>query len=177
MINEFFEIAANLKNVPRKGWIDKLGINSPESVADHCYSTTLMAMVFSDLQKLDTKKVIKISLLHDLAESITGDLTPDDISKHEKKELEEKTIGQILNNLPEFLSKEYSILWKEYQDNQTNESKLVHEVDKLEMALQAKIYSDQGQSKEKLQSFFDSANQDIQNEELKKIFQQIFNTT
>ena len=56
LMNEFFETAANLKNIPRKGWIDKLGINSPESVADHCYSTTLMAMVISDLQNLDTKK-------------------------------------------------------------------------------------------------------------------------
>ncbi len=56
LINEFFETAANLKNTPRKGWVEKLGIDSPESVADHCYITTLMAMIISDLQNLDTKK-------------------------------------------------------------------------------------------------------------------------
>lgn len=177
MINEFFETASNLKNIPRQGWVNKLKINSPESVAEHCYSTTLMAMVVSDLQKLDTKKVMKMSMLHDLAESVTGDLTPDSISKKDKNELEEKTMQKILINLPESLSQEYSSIWKEYQDKQTKESLLVHEIDKLEMALQAKMYSKQGFSKEKLQSFFDTANQGIQNNDIKEIFNNIVKTT
>ena len=177
MINEFFETASNLKNIPRQGWVNKLKINSPESVAEHCYSTTLMAMVVSDLQKLDTKKVMKMSMLHDLAESVTGDLTPDSISKKDKNELEEKTMQKILINLPESLSQDYSSIWKEYQDKQTKESLLVHEIDKLEMALQAKMYSKQGFSKEKLQSFFDTANQGIQNNDIKEIFNNIVKTT
>lgn len=177
MINEFFETASNLKNIPRQGWVNKLKINSPESVAEHCYSTTLMAMVVSDLQKLDTKKVMKMSMLHDLAESVTGDLTPDSISKKDKNELEEKTMQKILINLPESLSQEYASIWKEYQDKQTKESLLVHEIDKLEMALQAKMYSKQGFSKEKLQSFFDTANEGIQNNDIKEIFNNIVKTT
>jgi putative hydrolase of HD superfamily len=176
LINEFFETAANLKNIPRKGWMDKLGIISPESVADHCYSTTLMAMVVSDLQNLDTKKVTKMSLLHDLAESITGDFTPNSISKKNKEELEDKIMNEILNNLPEALFQEYMSIWKEYQDKKTKESVLVHEVDKLEMALQAKIYSKQGFSKEKLESFLKTANEEIQNNDLKTIFKDIVNT-
>ncbi len=87
MIEEFFKITTNLKKIPRKGWTTKLGISSPESVADHTFSMSTIAMVLSDLQKLDTQKVLKMSLLHDIAESITGDLTPDDISKNEKIEL------------------------------------------------------------------------------------------
>ena len=41
-----------------------------------------------DISELDTEKIIKMALLHDLAESITGDLTPDKISKKSKRQKE-----------------------------------------------------------------------------------------
>ena len=173
LINEFFETAANLKNIPRKGWVEKLGIDSPESVADHCYITTLMAMVLSDLQNLDTKKIMKMAILHDLAESITGDFTPDSISKKEKKILENKAMNELLKKLPESIVKEYVSLWSDYQNNTTEESEIVHDIDKLEMALQAKIYSKQGFSRENLQTFLKTANSEIKNDNLKKMFQTI----
>ncbi len=173
LINEFFETAANLKNIPRKGWIEKLGIDSPESVADHSYITTLMAMVLSDLQNLDTKKIMKMAILHDLAESVTGDFTPDSISKKEKNILENKAMNELLNKLPESLVKEYVSLWSDYQNNATKESEIVHDIDKLEMALQAKIYSKQGFSTEKLQTFLKTANSEIKNNDLKTMFETI----
>jgi len=173
LINEFFETAANLKNIPRKGWVEKLGIDSPESVADHCYITTLMAMVLSDLQNLDTNKIMKMTILHDLAESITGDFTPDSISKKEKNILENKAMNELLNKLPESIVKEYVSLWSDYQNNTTKESEIVHDIDKLEMALQAKIYSKQGFSKEALQTFLKTANAEIKNNDLKKMFETI----
>ena len=117
-----------------------------------------------------------MSLLHDLAESITGDFTPDSISKKDKVELENKTMNEILNNLPDILFEEYMAIWKEYQDKKTKESVLMHEVDKLEMALQAKIYSNQGFSKEKLESFLKTADKEIQNNDLKTIFEDIVKT-
>ena len=95
MIEEFFKITTNLKKIPRKGWTTKLGISSPESVADHTFSMSTIAMVLADLQKLNTEKVLKMSLLHDIAESITGDLTPDDISKDEKLEFLRKSVTWI----------------------------------------------------------------------------------
>jgi len=173
LINEFFETAANLKNIPRKGWVEKLGIDSPESVADHCYITTLMAMIISDLQNLDTKKIMKMAILHDLAESITGDFTPDTISKKEKNILENKAMNELLNKLPKSIVKEYVSLWNDYQNNTTEESEIVHDIDKLEMALQAKIYSKQGFSRETLQTFLKTANSEIKNNDLKKMFDTI----
>ena len=76
MLEDFFEIVINLKNVPRKGWTNKLKIKNPESVADHSFSMALMAMILSELHKLDTKKILEMALLHDLVESIVGDFTP-----------------------------------------------------------------------------------------------------
>ncbi|HET6516733.1 MAG TPA: HD domain-containing protein, partial [Nitrosopumilaceae archaeon] len=151
MIEEFFKITANLKKIPRKGWTTKLGITTPESVADHTFSMSIIAMVLADLQKLDTHKVLKMSLLHDIAESAIGDITPDEMLKKEKAELENKTISKILSNLPDDLAKKYLFIWKEYVESETDEAKLVHEVDKLEMVIQGTLYLTKDIKKEKLE--------------------------
>ncbi len=64
---DFFKTAANLKRIPRQGWIDKLSLNNPESVADHSYSMAVMSMVISDLGNYDSEKILKMVLLHDLS--------------------------------------------------------------------------------------------------------------
>ena len=60
MILDFFKTAVNLKKIQRKGWMDKLSISNPESVADHSYSMAIMGMFISDLENYDTEKIIKI---------------------------------------------------------------------------------------------------------------------
>ena len=174
MILDFLNIAANLKTVPRQGWIDKLSIKNPESVADHTYSMAIIGMVLSDSQKYNTEKILKMILLHDLAESITGDVTPEQKSQQEKKFLEDKTMKNILLQLPESLQKQYLHLWYEYQTNDSNEANFVHQIDKLEMAIQAKIYSKQKNSSKNLLSFFDSAKKEIQDPNLLKLFEQLY---
>ena len=71
MIEKFFQNVLELKNIPRQGWKEKLGINNPESVAEHSYSTAAISMILSDLEGLNTEKIIKMALLHVLAESIS----------------------------------------------------------------------------------------------------------
>lgn len=173
MILNFFHISANLKKIPRQGWIDKLSVNHPESVADHVFSMAIMGMIFSDLENQDTEKILKIILLHDLAESIMGDMTPDQISKEEKIVLENKTMKNILKNLPPTIQKQYGLLWEEYQSNNSKEAKIVHQLDKLEMALQAKIYFNEGYPEEKLTSFFNSSKSEITDPKLLELFKKI----
>jgi putative hydrolase of HD superfamily len=175
LILDFFNISANLKKIPRQGWIDKLSIDNPESVADHTFSMAMMGMIFSDLENYNTEKILKIILLHDLAESITGDMTYEQISKEEKTILENNVMKKILNGLPPVLQTQYSILWEEYQSNNSKEAKIVHQLDKLEMVLQAKIYSKEGYSKEKLNSFFNSARNEINDPKLLELFTKILN--
>ena len=169
MIKEFFQKVLELKNVPRRGWKEKLEINNPESVADHTYSTAVISMVLSDLEGLNSEKIIKMALLHDLAESITGDIIPDDITKHEKINKENLAMRQILKNLPSKVSESYFEIWNEYQKKSTQEAILVHDIDKLEMAFQAKFYQETGISKEKLQTFFNTAMKEIKNKNLRNI--------
>ena len=64
-------------------------------------------------------------------------------------------------------------IWQEYQENTSPESKIVHQIDRLEMALQAKIYQKDGHSQEKLESFFESAKTDITDPKLKELFTKI----
>jgi putative hydrolase of HD superfamily len=173
MLFDFFNIVSELKKIPRKGWKEKLGLENPESVADHSYLTAIMAMVISDWKGLDTLKILKMSLLHDLAESITGDLTPDEISKESKQELENQAMNDIFSKLPSNIADEYSKLWSEYQVGKSNESLLVHEVDRLEMALQARKYRLEGLPDDKLETFFLSARKDIKDNDMLKILEEI----
>ncbi|MFB5616514.1 MAG: HD family hydrolase [Nitrosopumilus sp.] len=173
MIIDFFKTAANLKKVDRQGWVDKLSIDNPESVADHSYSMAIMGMVLSDLENYNSEKILKMILLHDLAEAEIGDYTPGQISAVKKNELENNAISKIFENLPESVKSQYQKIWNQYQENKTPESELVHQIDKLEMVLQAKLYEKDGYSKEKLQSFIESAKQEITNPKLKELFTKI----
>ena len=173
MIDDFFENAANLKNISRQGWIDKLSIDKPESVADHTFSMAVMGMIISDLENLNSEKILKMILLHDLAESKIGDIVPDKMSLEEKQRLENSAFDEIIKTLPESLIHKYVEIWNEYQENNSDESNIVHQIDKLEMVLQAKIYQSQGHSREKLETFFESAKSSITHPKLKELFTKI----
>ena len=166
MLFDFFYLALELKKVPRKGWKSKVSIEHPESVADHSYGTAIMAMVLSDLQKLDTQKILKMALLHDLAESITGDFMPEEISKETKNIAERDAMKEILSKLPVNIAEEYDKIWQEYLQSDTKESILLHDIDKMEMAIQSAKYSLEGFSNEKLSVFIDSAKKEIKSKEL-----------
>ena len=129
MILDFFKISSNLKNIPRQGWIDKLSLKHPESVADHTYSMTMMSMIISDMENFNSEKILKMSLLHDLAESKIGDFTPEQIDSKKKIQLENNAFNEIMKTLPEKIRSSYLELWKEYQENISSEAKIIHQIE------------------------------------------------
>ena len=142
-MREFVEAALDLKNVMRQGWIEKAGIAKPESVADHSYATSIITMVLADMdERLDAGRAIRMALLHDLAECVTGDITPGQMSPNEKERLEREAMDSILGRLPESLRRTYGEIWQEYMERRSPESVLVHDADHLEMTLQARRYAD-----------------------------------
>ena len=173
VILDFFKNALNLKNISRQGWIDKLSIEHPESVADHSYSMAIMGMVISDLENYDSEKMLKMILLHDLAESKIGDYTPNQISKENKIKIENNAYDEIIGTLPNAIKLQYGKIWKEYQKQESPESTIVHQIDKLEMVLQAKMYQKGGASTVAVESFFKSAESEITHPKLKEILNQI----
>ncbi len=137
----FFKTAGRLKDEPRRGWILKLGVGNPESVADHTCRTALMAMVYSDLRGLDTERVLKMALIHDLPEALVGDSIPGERTRRQKLTLESAAMKKILVVLPPERRKEYWAIWLEFTHGESEEARLVRQVDKLEMAVQASEYS------------------------------------
>ena len=137
---EFLRDAGDLKRIPRTGWV-QAGIKEPESVADHSFRTTLLAMVLSDQMGLDTEKVVRMALIHDLAESRTGDLTPSQ-KPDDHSENESNAMAGILGLLPRGLGDRYMVLWEEYETKETPEARLVHNADRIEMLVQALEYED-----------------------------------
>ena len=154
----------------------KLNVENSESVAEHSYMMSVMAMVLSDTKDLNTEKILKMSILHDWAESKIGDFMPDEITNEKKTELEEYAMTEILDDLPTKIKNDYYDIWNDYKDNLSSEAKFVHELDRLEMALQGKIY-EKDNDPEKIKPFLTSAVEQIMDDDLKKILIEILQKT
>jgi len=166
-IIKFLEIAGILKRTPRTGWVD-VGVYQPESVADHTFMTAFLCMIYADIKDLDPLKLLRMALIHDLPEAITGDLMPSQKTA-ETKEKEETVIHQILSLLPETQRENYLAVWNEYQEGKTKESKAVRQLEKIEMALQAKEYEKLGSTNKSLKRFIQSAKDATSWSELKRL--------
>ena len=133
---------------------------------------SVMSMVLADMKSLNSEKVIKMSILHDWAESKIGDFMPDEIGHDKKSELENYAMTEILELLPQKIQSDYQDMWNEFLVRDTPEARLVHELDKLEMALQAKIY-ETDIDPEKVKPFIISAVEQIMDPDVKKILMDI----
>jgi putative hydrolase of HD superfamily len=135
----FFRTAGKLKETARAGWALR-GIGRPESVADHTFRVCLLALVLSrDADPpLDRERCLAIALVHDLAESLVGDITPyDGVSVAEKHRREREAMERLCAMAGD---DEILRLWEEYQAAQTAEACFVKDLDKLETVLQAAEY-------------------------------------
>ena len=89
--------------------------NRPESVADHSWRIALMAMLCKDeFPEVDIDKVIKMCLVHDFGEAVTGDI-PAFYKTEEHEDTEEKAIDKLLKRLPAPVEKELSALFDEME--------------------------------------------------------------
>jgi len=116
-----------------------------------------MAMVAtSSISSYDTNRCIKMGLVHDLAESTVGDITPYcGVSDGDKYKMELGAMTKMTKALGDG-GEELLELWKEYEEGVSEEAKLVKDMDKLEMILQALEYENDGTNRKSLDGFFDS---------------------
>jgi putative hydrolases of HD superfamily len=161
-----YSLILGLKTLKRKGW-QLRGIKNPESVAEHSLAVSLLSMHLSKKFGVDENRCVKLSLVHDLAESIVGDITPNDSNVSEKKTLEKNAICKIAKQVPDFKE-----LLEEYESNKTREARFVHDIDKIEMVLQAIDYQKKDPKKD-LSEFFDYTKDKLILEESRKLFSEI----
>ncbi|MCJ1479369.1 hypothetical protein MMC13_008054 [Lambiella insularis] len=145
----FFHLLERLKTTPREGW-RRFNIDNGESISDHMYRMSIITMLAptSLSSQLDVPRCTKMALIHDMAESLVGDITPvDNVSKKEKCRRETTSMHYLTTHLLGKVERggkeagnDMRKIWQEYEDNKTLEAKFVHDVDKLELVLQMVEY-------------------------------------
>lgn len=99
---KYYVLCNKLKNVIRKGWKDwHVQKERLESVAEHIFGVQMLAIAMkSEYQyDVDIMKVIFMLAIHELGETIIGDLTQFEISKEEKEKIEHAAVHKILGSL------------------------------------------------------------------------------
>ena len=130
----------SLKSLKRTGRTI-VGIPEAETVASHSFGTAVIAMILADLAKdVDKEKVIRLALLHDIHEYITGDIVSPAIKEGIVSIDELKAYEKALEGLPREIKENYLELLKELLEGKTKEAKLVRLADKLDQAIQAFVY-------------------------------------
>lgn len=147
--------AHHLKQLPRTGWFFA-GVSMPESVAAHTYLTALLALLLGDAinqdwsahglaAPLNMERVLRVALVHDLAESVLTDLPKRSVEllgQDVKHAAEEEAMAKLTANLPDAAALIQA--WREYDNVATPEARLVKDADKLEMVHQALQYEQRG---------------------------------
>jgi len=144
-------------------------VKDPALVGGHSFRAAIMAwtLAHEGNEGLDTGRLVKIMLVHDLVAGNAGDLTPYEpliqktkkkdfakmyekwvrISKKEKERFtkqlhskEGKVLKELLLLLPKSLAAEMQSLWDEYDQYLTREGRFIRQVHMLENHLQSLEY-------------------------------------
>jgi 5'-deoxynucleotidase YfbR-like HD superfamily hydrolase len=116
---------------------DKL-VKSEDRYADLPY--LFLSTYFVAIQYLEFSTVVCI--VHDLAESVVGDIAPfQNVAKEDKRRWEEEGLRKITDDLhSEGVANEIVSLWLEYEEGVSVEGDVARELDKFEMVVQADEY-------------------------------------
>lgn len=135
-ILKFLQIAERLKSAIR--FLERKDILR-ESSAAHSWRMSLMAFVMAEEFKLkiNIEKALEIAIVHDLAESITGDIdylliVEGKISHAEKKRRETRAMKKIRSILSKKTGEKIYRLWEEFEISSTREAKFIKALDRLE---------------------------------------------
>jgi len=164
---QFLIETSTLKKTPRTGFV-WLEIKNPETIGQHIFRVAIMNWVLAEKvePKLNIKKIIQISLVHDLCEVYAGDMTPywgllpEDKEKRkevlkrwirlpkkekekrdkEKFQKEKKALLKLTQGLDPKQKTEIINCWLEYEKLISPEGRFVRQGDKVETLLQAIEY-------------------------------------
>jgi len=126
---EFLGTIGKLKNNTRHVWNTS---GRQESVAEHCWQLSVMALlVAGEFPEVDINKVVKMCLIHDFGEALTGDI-PSFFKTKQDEDAEDLAVASLLDRLPDSISDEFSSLFSEMSGLKTPEAKLFKALDNLE---------------------------------------------
>jgi putative hydrolases of HD superfamily len=120
-----------LKAVTRK--VRPLGLDRFENSAEHSWQLALLGVSLAHYAEtpLDTDRVIRMLLVHDIGEIDTGDtLVFVEGGWEERKAAELAAVKRIFGLLPAEQGAAFLALWQEFEDNATAEARFAHAVDR-----------------------------------------------
>ena len=136
----FFREAEKLKSVLRRSFMTS---GRQESSAEHSWRLALMVFIFAGELSLDINisRAMKIAIVHDLPETIAGDVDTVDIhdgkiTKEEKNKRENEAMEKLKEILPQEIGEDIYGLWDEYENAATKEARYVKALDKIECLTQ-----------------------------------------
>lgn len=130
-----------LKDLARAGWL-RAGKAQPESVAAHSWGVAWLVLALCP-EGLDRGRALAIAVVHDLAETRVGDLTPyDGVPAEEKRRRELEAFTALV--APFDHARELLALFLEYEEGSTKEGRFVKACDKLDLGFQARRYAAEG---------------------------------
>lgn len=126
-VNFIFEMG-NLRFIDRM-WRRFLNVDFA-NLAEHHFRVFWIAMIIAAHEKnVDTAKVAKMALVHDIAESRTGDV--DYLARQYVERNEQLAIDDMLAGTA--IEKEFHALIEEYEKRETLEAKIVKDADNLDV--------------------------------------------
>lgn len=185
---EFLLKALELNEISRTGWAAR-GVTEPQRVAGHTWGVAFLTLLFaSEEPDVDQNRAIKIAIIHDLAETITGDIVINEsygaMSADEKEQLERQAMETISNIAGPDLTQFDGIheLWREYEDRGSPEARFVKDMDLIEVCLFALKYETESRYDpdaiendefDNLDGFFATAKETIRSETGRTLFREI----
>ncbi|MDR2686081.1 MAG: HD domain-containing protein [Rickettsiales bacterium] len=142
---QFYVLCNKLKNSIRAGWrLWNVKRDRLESIAEHIFGVQQLAIAMWSQYNytIDIRKVVMMLALHELEETIIGDLTIWDIAPDEKLAQGHDAVSRALDGI--LRRDEIVALILEFDAKETAEAKFAYWCDKLEADIQCKLYDRDG---------------------------------
>lgn len=133
IVNFLYEVGT-AKNIVRSH--HQVIKNANDTIATHSFRTAIIGLILAELEETNEDKVLKMCLLHDLAELRTGDANF--INKFYRTENEEKAIQDQWKHI--IGGKEVISLLKEYNERKSKEAIIAKDADILDQIFLQKEY-------------------------------------
>ena len=129
----FIAEADKLKHVFRQSYLSDQ--SRRENDAEHSWHLCLMVMLLaehSNFKNLDTLKVLKMVIIHDIVEIDAGDTyIYDEEAKKTQAQREAKAADRLFGLLPDDQSQAFHDLWIEFETESSDEARFAKAVDRL----------------------------------------------
>lgn len=164
---DFLLKSGRLKWIKRSGWLREK-MPEPETVAEHSWRVSLLALVLADQLGVDSGVLVKMAVLHDVEEALIGDPVTqrgkNQVGNHDKKK-ERRVVEKLFAGL----SDQESLvgLWEahlpENGPDKTPESDILYQLGKLATCWQVLEYELAGVDPRKCDEWWENAYAHVDN--------------